>query len=66
MSRCAREVKELRAEFNERLLVERFREDVGDVGLRGDVLDADDGVEHEFADLEVTTLDVLFVRSFAR
>ena len=41
----ARQIEELRAQSNEGFLVQRLREDVGDVVLRRDVLDAENGVD---------------------
>ena len=58
-SRLARKVQELGAQRQEGLFVKRLREDVRDVVCGRDVLDAKDGVEDEFSDLEMAALDVL-------
>ena len=55
----ARKVQEFGALVEEVALVEGLGEDVRDVVLGRDVLDADGGVLHELLDLQVASLDVL-------
>ena len=56
------DAEQLVAQLLELLAVERLGEDVCDVEARGHVLDVDDRVLHELADLE-TRLSMCLVRS---